>query len=150
MEKLGCSDNQLTALNVQGCTALQGLSCDNNHLTALNVQDCTALKKLWCYRNQLTALNVQGCTALQWLYCRNNQLTALDVQGLTSLQMLYCPGNQLNAQAFIKIFTDLPQRDAGDNAKCCLYIEGPGVPRATVRILPLRLKYKPLSKTQKT
>ncbi|EMB47966.1 MULTISPECIES: leucine-rich repeat domain-containing protein [Treponema] len=127
LKELDCWNNQLTALNVQGLSALEKLYCSGNQLTALDVQGLTALQSLYCHGNQLTELNVSGCTALQWLYCRNNQLTALDVQGLTSLQMLYCPGNQLNAQAFIKIFTDLPQRDAGDNAKCCLYIEGPGV-----------------------
>jgi len=88
--ELYCGVNKLTALNVQGLTALQKLVCNDNRLTALNVQDCTALKELYCYDNQLTALNVQGCTALQGLLCGGNQLTALNVQGCTALQGLYC------------------------------------------------------------
>ena len=127
LKKLYCRSNQLTELNVQGLTALKELWCYWNRLTALNVQGLTALKSLECYGNQLTALDVQGLTALQYLHCGGNRLTALDVQGLSNLQRLNCWGNQLNAQAFIKIFTDLPQRDAGDNAKCWLYIEEPGV-----------------------
>ena len=51
--ELHCGHNQLTALNVQGLTALQGLSCYNNQLTILNVQGLTALKKLSCRGNQL-------------------------------------------------------------------------------------------------
>ena len=47
-----------------------------NKLTALNVQGLTALQELYCYNNQLTALNVQGLTALQWLECCGNQLNA--------------------------------------------------------------------------
>ena len=93
--ELYCGHKQLTALNVQGCTALQKLNCRDNQLTELNVQGLTALKELWCWRNQLTELNVQGLTALQRLYCEENQLTALNVQGLTALQRLECYGNQL-------------------------------------------------------
>ena len=144
LQYLECRNNQLTALNVQGCTALQYLECYSNQLTALDVQGCTALSMLLCYNNQLTELNVQGLNALQGLDCRNNQLTALNVQGLTALRDLLCYGNQLtalnvqgltalrwlecwgnqlNAQAFIKIFNDLPQRGAWDNALCVLYTE---------------------------
>ena len=53
--------NQLTALNVQGCTALQGLYCDGNQLTSLNVQGLPALKGLGCWSNQL---NAQAMTEL--------------------------------------------------------------------------------------
>ena len=56
-----------------------------------------------------------------------NQLTALNVQGCASLQKLECDRNQLTAQAFTKLFDDLPQRDAGDNAWCILYTEQTGV-----------------------
>ena len=61
------------------------------------------------------------------LYCYNNQLTALNVQGLTALQRLYCRDNQLAADAFKKLFDDLPQRADSDNAKCVLYTEQIGV-----------------------
>ena len=95
ISKLDCSYNQLTALNVQGLTALQGLNCEYNQLTALNVQGLNALQWLLCDGNKLTELNVQGCTALQFLQCNRNQLTALNVQGLTALRGLNCNGNWL-------------------------------------------------------
>ena len=56
-----------------------------------------------------------------------NQLTELNVQGLTALKELACYGNRLNADAFKKLFDDLPQRDAGDNASCTLYTEKDGI-----------------------
>ena len=148
LKDLSCSNNQLTALNVQGCTALQYLDCGGNLLTALNVRGCTALTELKCWSNQLTSLNVQGCTALyvlgcdynqltaldvqgltalKELYCGNNQLTALNVQGCTALERLYCSDNRLNADAFKKLFDDLPQRAEGNNAQCVLYTEESGV-----------------------
>ena len=55
MQGLSCGSNQLTALNVQGLTALQELVCDRNQLTELNVQGCTALWRLECYGNRLNA-----------------------------------------------------------------------------------------------
>ena len=127
LQRLVCSGNQLTALDVQGLTALQSLNCWKNQLTALNVQGCTDLQKLWCYSNQLTALDVQGLSALKELGCWGNSLTALNVQGLTALRWLDCGGNQLNADAFKKLFDDLPQRADSDNAKCILYTEESGV-----------------------
>jgi len=126
--ELNCGDNNLTALNVQGLTALQELYCGGNQITELNVQGCASLQKLECFYNeQLTELNVQGCTALQVLNCWRNQLTALNVQGLTKLQVLYCYRNQLNAQAMKEILNALPAREASDDAKAALYTEKTGV-----------------------
>ena len=127
LQTLHCYNNQLTALNVQGLTALESLSCSYNQLTELNVQGLTALESLSCGNNQLTALNVQGLTALQGLHCSGNRLTALNVQGLTALKTLWCWGNQLTAQAFTKLFDDLPVRADSDDAKCYLYTEETGV-----------------------
>ena len=127
LQTLWCNNNQLITLNVQGLTALQELSCGGNQLTELNVQGLSALKKLSCRGNQLTALNVQGLSALQELNCHGNQLTALNVQGLTALQTLWCYNNQLTADAFKKLFDDLPVRAEGNNTKCILYTERTGV-----------------------
>ena len=127
LQELRCYNNQLTALNVQGCTALQELNCGYNQLTTLNMQGLTALQRLHCYNNQLTALNVQGLTALQYLNCGYNQLTTLNVQGLTALRTLWCYNNKLTAQAFTKLFDDLPARQDSDKGECILYTEESGL-----------------------
>ena len=57
------------------------------------------------------------------LSCYSNQLTSLNVQGVSALQALNCTNNQLTAQAFTKLFTDLPVRSNTDNANCYLYTE---------------------------
>ncbi|WP_449189226.1 leucine-rich repeat domain-containing protein [Treponema lecithinolyticum] len=95
--KLSCDGNQLTALNVQGLSALQSLGCDSNQLTSLNVQSLNALKWLGCSSNQLTSLNVQGCSSLLVLNCIKNQLISLNVQGRSSLQVLDCAENRLTS-----------------------------------------------------
>jgi len=91
------------------------------------VQGLTALQELSCSSNQLTELNVQGLTKLQQLYCSNNQLTALTVQSCTALKKLECFQNKLNADAFTKLFNDLPAREVSDKAKALLYVDRAGV-----------------------
>ena len=93
--KLKGWNNQLTNLDVSGCTSLTSLKCFGNKLTSLDVSGCTALTELKCYDNQLISLNVSGCTALTTLECFNNQLTSLDVSGCTALASLKCYDNQL-------------------------------------------------------
>ena len=122
LQKLNCRSNKLTALNVQGLNALQELNCLSNKLTALNVQGLIALQALICNGNQLKTLNVQGLTKLQQLDCSNNQLASLDVQGCTALKELECYFNKLNADAFTKLFNDLPKWEESDGAKAILYV----------------------------
>ena len=133
----GCTETELTSgaqtvLHAKGTLVIlkgkiKELECHGNQLTALNVQGLSALQTLSCGGNQLTALNVQGLTALKELYCGRNHLTSLNVQGLTALEGLGCWSNRLNADAFKKLFDDLPVRADSDDAKCILYTEESGV-----------------------
>ena len=123
LQELDCQSNQLKTLNVSGLTALQELDCNTNQLKTLNVKGLTALQELSCSSNQLTELNVQGLIKLQQLYCSNNQLTALNVQSCTALKKLECFQNKLNADAFTKLFNDLPAREVSDKAKALLYAD---------------------------
>ena len=96
LRELDCEGNQLTSLDVSGCTLLTRLSFRfGSSLTSLNASGCTSLKELECYGQQLTSLDVSGCTALEYLDCRENQLTSLDVTSCTSLVYLNCSDNQL-------------------------------------------------------
>lgn len=127
LQELNCSINQLTALDVSGLTELQELYCNSNKIPELNVQGLSKLQQLKCGGNQLKTLDVHGLTELQQLNCANNQLSALDVQGCTALKQLICYKNKLNADAFTKLFNDLPAREASDGAKARLYVEDEGV-----------------------
>ena len=133
LKELICINNQISELNVQGCTALSKLNCGYNQLKTLNVSDCVVLKELDCSDNQLTTLNVQGLTALQELNCDENQLSTLNVQGCSSLKRLTCYKNKLDADAFTKLFNDLPKWEESDGAKAMLYIEKTGVPEGNCK-----------------
>ena len=118
-----------TPVTVEGCTETELTSGTETVLHAKGTLVILKgkIKELECRYNQLTALNVQGLTALQRLWCSSNQLTELNVQGLTALKYLCCYGNRLNADAFKKLFDDLPVRQDSDDAKCLLYTEQTGI-----------------------
>ncbi|MGI5096778.1 leucine-rich repeat domain-containing protein [Treponema socranskii] len=120
---LDCSRNNLTALNVQGLSALEKLNCSRNNLTALNVQGLSALEELICWENKLTSLNVQGLSKLQNLNCETNQLTALDVQGLSVLQRLNCGENQLTALN-VQGLSNLKELSCSNNQLTSLNVQG--------------------------
>lgn len=52
---LDCLANDLTNLDLSGCTALLYVDCSGNLLLSLNVIACTALKSLNCFQNSLPA-----------------------------------------------------------------------------------------------
>lgn len=76
----GISD--LTGINFFQYLTL--LSCYRNQLTTLDVSGCTALTNLYCNYNQLTTLNVSGCTALRYLYCYGNQISGNQMGALVA------------------------------------------------------------------
>ena len=123
LQELNCQYNKLKTLNVSDCVVLKELDCRTNQIPELNVHGLTALQKFYCRGNQLADLDVSGLTALQELVCHTNQLSTLNVQGCTSLKTLECFKNKLNADAFIKIFNDLPKWEESDGAKAILYIK---------------------------
>ena len=79
MSHLKCNNNQLTTLNVKGCTEMKELDCSDNQISSIDVSGFTKLQKLYCQNNHLTMLNVDGCIALQYLKCMsaNNGLLGI-------------------------------------------------------------------------
>ena len=86
------------------------LVCADNQLTSLNVSGCSTLTRLDCSYNQLTSLNVSGCTALELLYCNDNKLTNLNISGCTRLMVIDCFSNYINGKAMTKLVNSLPKR----------------------------------------
>ena len=94
LEKLDCSNNALTTLNVTNCTNLTELNCSYNNLTNLYVDNCTKLETIRCSNNNITGvLDVSDCTALKTFYCSNNQLKYLSMYGCVNLEYLDCSNN---------------------------------------------------------
>jgi len=123
LTELNCYNNQLTSLDVSGCTALTELNCYNNQLTSLDASGCIALTELDCGKNQLTSLNVSGCTALTKLDCWQNKQTSLDLSGCTALTTLNCSWNQLT-NLDVSDCTALTELYCGSNRLTSLDVSG--------------------------
>lgn len=92
---LGCSENQLTSLDVSKNTALTIVYCANNQLTSLDLSNNIALEELYCFNNQLTSLDLSNNTGLRRLSCIENKLTSLDLSKNIALTALLCSDNPL-------------------------------------------------------
>ena len=94
---LDCSYNDnMSTLNVSGCTMLKYLNCTVCQLTTLDVSNFTDLRKIDCSNNKLTSLNLYGCLTLEELECYDNMFITLDVSKNTMLIKLDCAMNELN------------------------------------------------------
>ena len=103
-------DENVTSLDVSGCSTLTKLQCQSNKLTSLDVSKNTSLTTLRCSKNQLTSLDVSGCSALTTLDCSNNQLTSLDVSKSTALAKIECYNNRINGEEMTNLVNSLPNR----------------------------------------
>lgn len=96
LEKIDCSTNDLTSINVTGLHKLIELICERNELTELLLGYLPALQHLDCAINQLTNLNVTETANLTTLSCYLNKLSTLDVSNLKDLTYLDCSDNNLS------------------------------------------------------
>ncbi|MBR7012195.1 MAG: hypothetical protein IKI10_04815, partial [Muribaculaceae bacterium] len=59
LEELWCQYNNLTSLDVSGCTSLELISAHYNQIASMNVSNCPNLKTMSIYYNRLTG-NAMG------------------------------------------------------------------------------------------
>ena len=89
IKELNISKNKLEGkLNLNDFTGLEKLNCSNNKLTILDVSNCKQLKELNCYENQLTKLILPG-SSLEMLNCSDNLLTDLNLMVLNSKKLTF-------------------------------------------------------------
>ena len=74
---------------------LERLDCSGNDLTQLDLRKCTLLQTLDCSRNRIASLDLDGLRALLELNCADNALTLLDLKSAGALRLLDCSGNRL-------------------------------------------------------
>ena len=121
LEKLDCSDNKITHLNVSQNTKLTKLNCQNNQLVQLVVTGCTELTSLDCSQNQLPSLDVSNQTKLQTLNCSHNKLTTLNLENNTKLILvLDCSDNLLTSLkmkncSYLSVLNVFNNKFKGDN-----------------------------------
>lgn len=95
LKKLICSNNNLTEIDISGCTELSELNCNNNPLPGLSLDNVKLLYTLSCSSCRLDKLDITMLHNLQYLDCRNNKLDELDITQNTEITELHCEGNQI-------------------------------------------------------
>ena len=135
LEKLDCSQNKLTNLDLTKNLNLTFLDCYNNSLSFLDLTSNTLLLYLDCSYNNLSVLDVSKNinllelnvrqrtfsnlditknTVLKKLQCSYSNLSSLDVSKNTALEFLDCDDNKLSALD-VKANTLLINLDCSNN-----------------------------------
>ena len=97
LERLDCSYNRLTSLDLSRNTNLKELNASNNSLESMDLGGCASLKTLDCSRNRIQTLTVSGLKSLETLNCANNKLVSFNVSQNKELKKLDCGDNSLAA-----------------------------------------------------
>ena len=97
LEKLYCTSNEISNLDLSLNTNLIELCCDYNNLETLDI--CNNSKLIWLncnYNENIEVLNVSNNTNLQYLMCSQNQISSLDVSNNPLLVQFDCSSNSLS------------------------------------------------------
>ena len=87
LEQFTCSYNrQIGKLDLSGFKKLYSLTCVNDDLTAINIDGCSALRYLDLHFNDISELDVSGCPDLIELNCNYNAISAIDLRKNPSLK----------------------------------------------------------------
>ena len=108
--RVGCSDNQITGIDVSKINTLTHLFCSNNDMTGtLDLSNNNILETVLCYSNKLTGLKVNS-DVLAIVNCSYNNLNAENLSEL----LLSLQRND-SVEEKIVIIHDNPGADASQN-----------------------------------
>lgn len=98
LESLNCSENDLTALELDDFPALTSLTCNENPLLdTLDLSGAPALEHLYCFHSALSELDLQDVPVLTYLVWGGSPLQELDLSGNPELQVLHVLGGDLTS-----------------------------------------------------
>ena len=113
--KMDCPDRGIAHMwEIGEFSRLERLDCSGNDLTQLDLRKCTLLQTLDCSRNRIASLDLDGLRALLELNCADNALTLLDLKSAGALRLLDCSGNRL-VTLDLRPCSDRLKADAGGN-----------------------------------
>lgn len=95
LEKLDCSQNQITTINVASLSNLQIFWCFNNNLSSIDISNNTNIISFRVEENSLTNLDISSNLRLNVLTCQNNNLSNLNTTNNSNLTFLNCADNTI-------------------------------------------------------
>lgn len=115
-------------MNLSNFSNLQNLNVSNNNITTLNVNGCTSLFSANVNNNTLASLDVSTCTSLEILYLDNNNLQG-NLSGLSNMstslvgsKIVSIRNNNMTAQHLNAVFNQLPTKPSGANFEWSIYV----------------------------
>lgn len=97
LQEINCVRNELTTLDISGLANLQILNSGANKLSSINLANLPSLLEFECQNNEITSLDLSGAPNLTAIFCRFNEITTLDVSMLSNLVTLWCARNELTS-----------------------------------------------------
>lgn len=88
LESLDVSNNDLTGVDLSGCTALVTLDVADNEISALDLTGLTSLETLDAHGNGMQTLEIRSCASLRDLDVEGNGLARLDLSGCPAMERL--------------------------------------------------------------
>jgi hypothetical protein len=95
-------------------TSIEKLDCSMNKLTSLDVSNLSQLARLQCYDNNLTELDLTNNTKLEIVYCDQNKLNSLSIPNTPSLILVSFSQNQMKGEALDKLIKELPNANSSE------------------------------------
>ena len=115
LERLDCSSNLLTTLDVTHNTKLIELNISNNNIENIDLSCCESLASLNCAGNGFVSLDVSRNKELRVLDCSDNNLNEIDIRNCCLLDELDCSSNHLTTIDLSKN-TKLTKLDYSNNS----------------------------------
>ncbi|MBR5398393.1 MAG: Ig-like domain-containing protein [Bacteroidales bacterium] len=95
LTELSCQNNELTSLDLSGCSSLTNLDCSINKLSKLDLSKCTALVILKCNENNITSLDLTKCPKVTTVKCNFNSLIEIKLDGCNTIMHFDASDNKL-------------------------------------------------------
>lgn len=97
LEKLNCSENDLSSLELADFPVLTSLICNENpRLSNLTLSGVPALEQLYCFHSNLSQLDLHNVPNLMYLAWGGSPLQELDLSGNPKLHTLHVLGGDLS------------------------------------------------------
>lgn len=95
LRALYCHKNNISSLNLKGCTELQLLSFANNPIKQIDLGDCRSLVEMACFQCELSELNLTPLISLRRINCAVNKIASLDFSPLPQIEQIWVGENML-------------------------------------------------------
>lgn len=97
LSHLRCENNGLAGIKVAGLANLEDLHCYSNQITELDLTGCSKLVYVNAFTNAITSVTLDGCTSLYQLNVSENQIKSLDLTpAVSTLSVFGAVSNQIS------------------------------------------------------